>query len=224
MYSFAQRADTRVVDEPLYAHYLRVSGAEHPGRADVLRAQDQEGERVVRDLMLAGVDRDVHFQKQMAHHLMELDWGFLERTCNVLLVRDPREMLPSFAVNIERPTLHDTGLALQTRLLEHLQGLGQEPAVLDARILLEDPRGVLRRLGEHISIPWDESMLTWNAGAPPEHGVWARHWYTSVHASTGFAPYRPKTAPLAADLEPVLAECLPHYEVLLAQARRFATN
>ena len=24
MYSFAQRPDTRVVDEPLYAHYLRV--------------------------------------------------------------------------------------------------------------------------------------------------------------------------------------------------------
>ncbi len=27
MYSFAQRADTRVVDDPRYAHYLRVSGA-----------------------------------------------------------------------------------------------------------------------------------------------------------------------------------------------------
>ena len=36
MYSFAQRPDTRVVDEPLYGHYLRVSGAEHPG--------DQEAE------------------------------------------------------------------------------------------------------------------------------------------------------------------------------------
>ena len=30
MYSFAQRPDTRVVDEPLYAQYLRVSGALHP--------------------------------------------------------------------------------------------------------------------------------------------------------------------------------------------------
>jgi hypothetical protein len=32
MYSFAQRSDTRAIDEPLYAHYLRVSGAEHPGK------------------------------------------------------------------------------------------------------------------------------------------------------------------------------------------------
>ena len=36
LYSFAQRADTRAVDEPLYAHYLRVSGADHPGRDAVL--------------------------------------------------------------------------------------------------------------------------------------------------------------------------------------------
>ena len=28
MYSFAQRADTVVIDEPLYGHYLRLSGAE----------------------------------------------------------------------------------------------------------------------------------------------------------------------------------------------------
>ncbi len=37
MYSFAQRTDTTVVDEPLYAHYLRVTGRDHPGREDVLR-------------------------------------------------------------------------------------------------------------------------------------------------------------------------------------------
>jgi hypothetical protein len=52
MYSFAQRSDTRVVDEPLYAHYLRVSGAAHPGREAVLEAQDSDGERVVRERIL----------------------------------------------------------------------------------------------------------------------------------------------------------------------------
>ena len=32
MYSFAQRNDVRVVDEPLYGHYLKVTGAQHRGR------------------------------------------------------------------------------------------------------------------------------------------------------------------------------------------------
>lgn len=47
MYSFAQRPDTQVFDEPLYAHYLRVTGIEHPGRDEVLAAQEADGERVV---------------------------------------------------------------------------------------------------------------------------------------------------------------------------------
>ena len=40
MYSFAQRDDIRVVDEPLYGHYLRVTGADHPGGNDVMAAMN----------------------------------------------------------------------------------------------------------------------------------------------------------------------------------------
>jgi hypothetical protein len=43
MYSFAQRSDCRVVDEPLYAHFLRVSGAARPYRDAVLATQDNDG-------------------------------------------------------------------------------------------------------------------------------------------------------------------------------------
>ena len=37
MYSFAQREDTIVVDEPLYGHYLRISGAKHPGHHEIMQ-------------------------------------------------------------------------------------------------------------------------------------------------------------------------------------------
>ena len=30
MYAFGQRSDTEIIDEPLYAHYLHVTGAAHP--------------------------------------------------------------------------------------------------------------------------------------------------------------------------------------------------
>ena len=71
MYSFAQRPDTRVVDEPLYGHYLRVSGADHPGRQEVMAAVECDGERVVREVILGPCDRPVLFCKQMAHHLVD---------------------------------------------------------------------------------------------------------------------------------------------------------
>jgi Sulfotransferase domain len=218
MYSFAQRADTRVVDEPLYAYYLDRSGAEHPGREQVLAAQDRDGERVVRDVVLGDCDRSVLFLKQMAHHLAGLGRGFLDQVTSVLLVRDPLEMLPSLAQFVGRPTLADTGLGDQVELLEERRAAGEEPPVLDARELLLDPPGVLRGLCERIGIAFEPGMLAWGAGARPEDGVWAPHWYASVHVSTGFRPYRSKTEALAPELEPVLAECRPYYDRLLEVA------
>ena len=34
------RKNVAVIDEPLYGHYLRVTGAEHPGREDVIAAMN----------------------------------------------------------------------------------------------------------------------------------------------------------------------------------------
>lgn len=220
MYAFAQRSDTRVLDEPLYAHYLRLSGAEHPGADEVLAAMDADGERVVRQVMLGPCDRPILFMKQMAHHLLDLDRGFLAQMANVLLVRDPVEMLPSLARNLPRPTLRDTGLAVQSGLLRALRAQGQDPPVLDARELLLDPAGVLTRLCARLGIPFEAGMLRWPAGPRPEDGVWARHWYHNLHRSTGFQPYRPKAEPFPADLRPLLEECRPHYEVLSVAAIR----
>ena len=59
MYAFAQRSDTHVVDEPLYAHYLQVTGAQHPGRDDILACMDAVGSRVVKQCLLGPCDRPI---------------------------------------------------------------------------------------------------------------------------------------------------------------------
>ncbi len=214
MYAFAQRPDTRVVDEPLYGHYLRVSGAEHPGRDEVLAAMETDGEKVVREVVLGSCDRPVLFMKQMAHHLLDLDRGFLGRTTHVLLIRDPAEMLSSLVNQLPDPQLRDTGMALQHELWDQLTELGQSPPVLEARQLLLDPPGVLSKLCVRLGIPFDPAMLNWPAGPRVEDGIWARHWYHNVHRSTGFAPYVAKTGPFPEHLESVLEACRPHYEAL----------
>lgn len=218
MYSFAQRPDTRVVDEPLYAHYLRVTGIEHPGRDEVLAAQDGDGERVVREMILAEREQPVVFFKQMAHHLVELDRGFLLQCANVLLIRDPAEVLTSLVRQLPQPRLADLGLALQHEIVEALSAAGQEPPVLDAKELLLDPEGVLRRLCERLGIAFYPRMLSWPAGPRPEDGVWAKYWYQGLHRSTGFAPYRPKDEPPPPHVLPVLEEARPFYDALYARA------
>jgi hypothetical protein len=212
MYSFRQRTDTVVVDEPLYGHYLKSTGADHPGATEVMEAMDQSGERVVREVILGPCERPVHFFKNMAHHLPGLDPAFLDSVTNVLLIRDPTEMLPSLTRQLPSPTLRDTGLREQAGILDSILARGEEPMVLDARELLLDPPGVLRRTCSRLGIPFEEAMLSWPAGPKPEDGVWARHWYHNVHASTGFAPYRPYTESFPQHLKPLMEECLPLYE------------
>ncbi|MCA9986212.1 MAG: hypothetical protein KDE59_18015 [Anaerolineales bacterium] len=222
MYSFAQRADTTVYDEPLYAHYLARSPAReyHPGAAEVLATMENEGASVVRDLILGPQPTPVAFFKQMTHHLYELDQAFMAQTVNVILTRDPLEMLPSYAKNVEQPTLYDVGYAQHIELLAYLRSLGQEPPVLDSRLTLLNPRGVLSQLCAQIGIPFDEAMLGWPAGPRPFDGAWAPYWYASVHRSTGFQPYQPKADPFPDHLRPLLAECRPFYEALAALAIR----
>jgi Sulfotransferase domain len=212
MYSFRQRTDTVVVDEPLYGHYLKSTGADHPGATEVMEAMDQSGERVVREVILGPCERPVHFFKNMAHHLPGLDPAFLDSVTNVLLIRDPTEMLPSLTRQLPSPTLRDTGLREQAGILDSILARGEEPMVIDARELLLDPPGVLRRTCSRLGIPFEEAMLSWPAGPKPEDGVWARHWYHNVHASTGFAPYRPYSESFPQHLKPLLEECLPLYE------------
>ena len=218
MYAFRQRPDTLVVDEPLYGHYLEVTRAAHPGDDEVLATMDTDGERVVREVLLGPCERPVHFFKNMAHHLEGLDRGFLGGLTNVLLTRDPAEMLPSLARQLPNPSLRDTGLLYQTEILDHVLGEGLEPLVLDAKQLLLDPPGVLRSACDRLGIPFHESMLRWPAGPKPEDGVWAKHWYANVHASTGFSPYKPGTDVFPARLRPLLEESVPLYERLRGYA------
>ena len=224
MYAFAQRGDTHVIDEPLYAHYLHTkygtdaADSTHPGTAEVLASMSTDATVVIRDVILGACDRPVLFMKQMAHHLIDIDLSFLQQTHNVFLIRDPREMLPSLTKVIGTPTLADTGLKTQHDLLVSLRAAGQSPPILDAQLLLEDPCGVLRQLCERLGLAFETSMLSWERGGIPADGVWAPYWYTNVHRSTGFAPYRPKSEPFPSALSEVLSECSPYYEVLRTDA------
>ena len=154
----------------------------------------------------------------MAHHLVGLSQDFLGVTANVLLIRDPVDMLPSLEKQLAEPTLRDTGYDRLAQLLEELEALDQDPPVLEARQLLADPESVLSALCERLGIDFDSKMLSWEAGPIPEDGVWASHWYQNVHLSTGFQPYRPKPEPFPDNINPLLDTCRPLFERLAERA------
>lgn len=216
MYSFAQRKDTTVVDEPLYAHYLTSTdaGSYHPGAGEVIESQLTDGNRVIRDVIMGDYETPLVFFKNMTHHLVGLEWDFLTETTNIILTRDPRDMLPSYAKNIEHPSMRDTGYAKHLELLNYLHRIGQNPPVIDSKELLIHPENKLAQLCNAMDIPFDESMLRWKPGPLPEDGIWAKHWYQNVHQSSGFEPYTPKKEPVPEHLLDLLKECEKMYNIL----------
>ena len=220
MYAFAQRKDTQVFDEPLYAHYLSATGSRvlHPGADEIISSQEQDGEKVVRQTLLGGYDKPIVFFKQMAHHLIRLDEGFLLEMDNVLLIRDPGAIIHSYNKVIPNPSMEDIGIQKMYSLFKFLSGQGKLAAVVDSRELLADPPSVLRQLCQQLAIPFDEAMLSWRPGARPEDGVWARYWYSRVHQSSGFEPYRERSFELPPRLQALASECRPYYEKLYEAA------
>ncbi len=218
MYSWRQRRDTTVVDEPLYAHYLATTGREHPGVDEVLASQDSDGAAVVANVILGHYETPVVVFKQMAKHLSGLDRSFLGRCRNVLLVREPLEMLTSFQKNVPDTTISDTGFGELVEIMDAVVAGGDAPIVIDSKALLLDPAGVLAELCTRLGLEPDPAMLAWPAGPKPEDGVWAPHWYEAVHRSTGWAPWQPKDEALLPGLESVLEEAQDLYEKLSVHA------
>lgn len=220
MRSWGSRRDTTVWDEPLYAHYLQVTGREHPGRAEVIAQHETDVEVVIRRLTRAPIpdQADIFYQKHMAHHMlpgMSSEW--VHNLRNAFLIRDPAEMLPSLQEFLPEPTLRDTGLKQQWVLFQMAkQDTGRPPPVIDARDVLRNPEGMLRTLCKALNVPFRPTMLSWDAGPRATDGVWAKHWYDAVEQSTGFQPPTPSSDPVPDRLKSLHATCQEYYRLLSA--------
>ncbi len=218
MYSFAQRPDTFVLDEPLYGHYLKVTDADHPGKEEVLASMELDGELVVEQFLSTDFEKPLLFIKNMGHHMEKLNWQFLEKLDHLFLIRDPHEMLPSMVKQYPYPEIRDTALKAQWELYQYLEQRGQLPIVIDSKELLLDPAKILSQVCEAYQVPYFDGMVKWEPGARPEDGIWAKYWYHNVHKSSGFARYQPKNEVVREDLLPLLEECKYYYQKLYQYA------
>jgi Sulfotransferase domain len=214
MRSFGNRPDTVVSDEPLYAFYLARTGITHPGRDEILASQPNDWRAVLDDLTSAPLPagKSVYYGKHMTHHLLpEVDRAALAPLRHAYLIRDPAELLASYAKVRSEPTLEDLGIVQQAEIFDACPG-----PVIDSRDLLENPEGVLRALCAALDIGFTAAMLSWPAGPRDTDGVWGPYWYDSVWRSTGFGPYRAPEVPVPARLAGLAGRCRPYYERLHA--------
>ncbi len=220
MYSFGARADWAVVDEPFYATYLAQTGFDHPMRDEIIASQPTDPAKVAETLLGPIPSGKAHFyQKHMSQHMIKgvpRDW--VHRVANVFLIRHPARVAASFSAKYDNPTLADIGFVQQAELYDQLVAAGARPVVIDSADIRRDPETMLKRLCAAIGLGWDPAMLRWPSGGHPDDGVWAAHWYGTVHQSTGFAPAEGALPDLDGPRAALAKAAMPAYEHLRAVA------
>ena len=217
MRAWGNRADTVVVDEPLYAFYLKATGKKHPLMEEVVASGETDWRKVVAGLTTAiPQDKAIFYQKQMTHHLLpDLRRDWLGALTNCFLIRDPAEVIASYVKKNDDPELEDLGFVQQAEIFDWAREDSRSiPPVIDARDVLRDPARMLRLLCEAIGVEFEAAMLNWPPGLRATDGVWAKYWYGEVARSTGFEPYCVRAAEVPERLRAIEGRCREAYERL----------
>lgn len=224
MYSFAQRDDTIVFDEPLYAHYLFETKSDHPGKEEILQSQSNSATEVIDKIILADYVKPISFFKQMTHHLVNINLDFLSQTENIIFIRDPKQIIASYAQVRSEVTMQDIGIEMQWFLFNHLKQNKLSCIVLDSNEILKSPENVLQQLCDALQISFTKKMLHWPAGLKTYDGVWAKYWYENVHQSTGFEKQKTSERDLPTKFESLYKECKMFYEKLYPHSIKANTS
>ena len=185
---------------------------------------------------------DVVFSKEMAKCLPAKGSSEFEKTLKELahakhmfLIRDPAKVVYSrFKVNQKKPTGYETYSEIDAGLMElydlyyYVQAnFDNDPTVLDASDIQNDPSAAMKLLCEAISIPFEPHMTNWDAGQVDIKmpiGDWYKYFET-LQSSSGFitVPYSEQKEVPMEELTPemikYIEECRPHYEILKAKCK-----
>ncbi|XP_010524883.1 PREDICTED: branched-chain-amino-acid aminotransferase-like protein 1 [Tarenaya hassleriana] len=214
MYSFSQRDDTEVLDEPLYAAFLKAASVDRPYREELLSKMESDGNKVVKDIIYGPGKKKYRYCKHISkQRILGLSSELMSKGKHFILIRNPLNILPSFDKVIP-PSFSEVGLGELVSIYNDLCRIGNPPPIIDADELQQNPEAVLHGLCDDLEIPFQSSMLKWEAGPKTEDGLWAPWWYKTVHKSTGFSSPKkyPQTFPLSH--YELLEQTLPLYNVL----------
>jgi hypothetical protein len=103
---------------------------------------------------------------------MQRDW--IAGLTNVLLIRDPAQVVASYLRTRETVSAEDIGMPQQAQLYAWLCERGEAPPVIDAGEFLQDPEGQLRALCSVLGIDFSPRMLRWPAGPRASDGSVSR--------------------------------------------------
>ena len=209
---FVERGDMEVFHEPFSASYYYSTE-----RCSDRYADEEPKEEYAYERVLAGIlspKEKPAFVKDMAYHVACLtNPEFVRGFRNTFLIREPRYVLDSLSKMWPDFTFEEAGYEEQHRLFGYTVEEGQEPVVVDAQDLSEDPEGIVRAYCEAVGAPFVPEALSWKPREVPEWQMW-EGWHDDAQQSTGIEKLPHEGVTLSDELEEVYGRCLPFYEEL----------
>ncbi len=189
----SERGDMTIVHEPfLYLYYVvqnpHLVIAQQLDRIEprMLESFDEIVERIERVAESGPVffkDMAVHVHNPKGYHA---DERFLGRLSNAFLIRDPERAILSHLNQNPDMTFEEAGYESQFAVFERVREMtGEEPVVIDAADLEDDPEGIIRAYCSAMDIPFIASALHWGATAPSYLGE-DDVWHADLFHTTGF--------------------------------------
>ena len=216
MRSWSSRKDTYVTDEPFYAYYLKETQINHPMQEKIINHYPSDYDEIV-DYLINKVpnQKNIWYQKHMAHHLIDLtkiDW--IKKCENCILLRHPKEVISSYTVKNKLNSITELGYPQQFEIAKFLKESNHRFKIIDSEDLLKNPKEVLFDWCKSINIKFDESMLQWKKGNHPNDGIWWQHWYNNVIETSEFQKYRKKDISIENKYDSIYNDSMDYYNYL----------
>jgi hypothetical protein len=188
MRSFGNRSDTFISDEPLYGYYLKNNKIIHPMKNEIIQKMETDFFKI-KNYLIGTIpnEKSIWYQKHMAHHLsITDDLCWINSLINILLIRNPKDVILSYVKKNELNDIIQLGLPQQQKIFQFVSNNNIKCLIIDADDLLKNPKKILLKLCNEIQIIFDEKMLNWETGSKNYDGIWGKYWYDNANNSTEF--------------------------------------
>ena len=215
MRSFENRQDTEVWDEPLYAYYLDKTKKNHPMSKEIIAKYNTNIDKLIKQISSQSSSKKIIYQKHMTHHIIKntpINW--IKNGVNCFLIRDPKDVLLSYIKNNKLKSTHDLGYPMQKKIFGKIKKINNNPVVINADDLLNNPRTILMLLCKALKIRFSEKMMKWPKGKRDSDGIWAKIWYDNVQKSTGFIKAKKNNERIPKKYQKIYLESLKIYNEL----------
>nr|ABY83169.1 Azi31 [Streptomyces sahachiroi]BFD88294.1 hypothetical protein StreXyl84_76950 [Streptomyces sp. Xyl84] len=149
---------------------------------------------------------------------------FLKSGHHAFLLRNPKEIIPSYAAIKPDMACHEVGIAYLHRIHQAVLDAGGSAVILDSDDFVDHPEATVRQYCATVGLPFRADALQWQPGQRPEWSQSAR-WHTDVSA-TSTIRRRERTYDRTTDNDPLLQRFyehhIPFYEYLWERRLRIS--